>query len=168
MVEWCGDAFQQFCCVGQAIAVPIIISPVEDSVVIVVKSRLFFAPETSWKEFLVNVQPSVVIVIRVFSVRDSIVVVVNVVNTWAAKTLGQNSSVPHRLEESIVVCVRVVTVVIVIHTVCSLEEIAVVLSSIVVQVEVGINFKEIPDTIVIVVNIVPVVDCVVIVVQIYG
>ena len=82
-----GDAFEQLNSVGQSIAVPVVISPVDDAVVVVVPGGLFFAPETAGKEFLINVQASIVVVVRVFAVRDSIVVVVNVVERGLAETL---------------------------------------------------------------------------------
>ena len=50
-----GDAFEQLNSVGQSIAVPVVISPVDDAVVVVVPGGLFFTPETA-EEFLVNVR----------------------------------------------------------------------------------------------------------------
>ena len=82
-----GDAFKQLNSVGQTVAVPVVISPVDNAVVVVVPGGLFFTPETARKEFLVNVQASIVVVVRVFAIRDSVVVVVNVVERGLAETL---------------------------------------------------------------------------------
>ena len=163
-----GDAFKQLNSVGQSIAVPVVISPVDNAVVVVVPGGLFFAPETAGKEFLVNVQASVVIVVRVFAIWDSVVVVVNVVKCRLAEALGHDSTVPDRLVEAVVVGIGVVPVVVVVHTIISGEEIPVVLSCIVVKVEVTVHFEVVPNAIVIVVNIKPIEDGIVIVVQING
>ena len=168
VVERSRDAFKKFSSVGQAIAVPVIISPVHDTVVVVVPCGLFFAPETTGEAFLVNIQTTVVIVVGIFTVGDGVVVVVNVIEGRLAETLGHDSLVPNRLVESIVISVSVVAVIVIVVAVGPGEEIPVVLAGIVVKVEVAVNLKVIPYAVVIVVHVKPVEDGVVVIVQING
>ena len=163
-----GGGWAKFCIVGQPVAVPIIVCPVHNTVVVVIPSGLFFAPETSREAFLVNVQATVVVVIGVFAVWNTVVVVVNVVNAGGAKALRHDTAVPNGLVEAVVVGVSIVSIVIVVVAVGSGKEIPVVLTGVVVKVEVAVNLKEIPDAVVIVIHVKPIEDGVVIIVQING
>ena len=168
VVERCRDADCQFDGVGNAVAVPVVVSPVQDTVVVVVKRGLLLAPETAGELFLVDVHAPVVIVIRVFTVRNAVVVVVNVVQTGRTQTLRHDALVPDRLVEAVVVGVGVVAVVVVVDAVCTAEEVPVVLAGVVVKVEVAVHLEEIPNAVVVVIHVKPVKDGVVIVVQVDG
>ena len=80
---------------------------------------LFFAPETSCNKFLIDVKNSVVIVIDVFSIRYSIVVIVNIVYLRLKKTKGHLASVPNCLIEAVVICISIVSVIVIIYTICA-------------------------------------------------
>ena len=87
VVKGCCDAFQQFGGVGQTVAVPVVVHPVDHAVVVVVKGGLFFTPKATGNGFLINVQPTVVVVVGIFAIGDAVVVVVNVVKAGTAETL---------------------------------------------------------------------------------
>ena len=168
VVERCRDVREQLNGVGKAVAVPVVIGPVHDAVVVVVKGGLLFTPETTGDLFLVNVKSTVVVVIGVFTVGDTVVVVVNVVEAWRSQTLGHDPLVPHRLVEAVVVGVGVVAVVVVVNAVQAGEEVPVVLAGVVIEVEVAVDFEEVPDTVVVVVDVKPVKDGVVVIVEVNG
>jgi hypothetical protein len=63
--------------IAATIAVPIVVGPIEDTVVVMVPRGLFFAPETL--QFLVNIKCAIVVIIVVLTIRNTIVVIVNVV-----------------------------------------------------------------------------------------
>ena len=114
VVEGCGNADQQLNGVGDAVAVPIVVGPVQDAVVVVIPRGLLLTPETTVDQFLINVEASVVVVVGVLAVRNAVVVVVDVVDAGRTKTLRHDALVPNRLVKSVVVCVSVVTVVVVV------------------------------------------------------
>ena len=162
------DADAEFNGVGDTIAVPVVVGPVHDTVVVMVPCGLLFAPETASDLFLINVQPAVVVVVRVFAIGNSVVVVVHVVEAWRSQALRHDALVPNGLEEAVTVSVGVVAVVVVVVAVCTREEIPVVLTGVVVKVEVAVDLKVIPNTVVVVVDIKPVEDGIVVVVKVDG
>ena len=168
VVERCRDADGQLHGVGDAVAVPVVIGPVDDAVVVVVEGGLLFAPETVRKQFLIDVEASVVVVVGVFTVGNTVVVVVNVVKAGGSQALRHDALVPHRLVETVVVSVCIVAVVVVVVAVAAGEEIPVDLAGVVVKVEVAVNFEEVPNAVVVVVNVEPVKDGVVIVIKVDG
>ena len=113
------DADAEFNGVGDTVAVPVVVGPVHDAVVVMVPCGLLFAPETPSDLFLVNVQAAVVVVVGVFAIGNSVVVVVHVVETWRAQALRHDALVPNGLEEPVTVCVGVVSVVVVVVAVCA-------------------------------------------------
>ena len=114
MVKRSGNAGLQFDKVGYPVAVPVVVSPVHNAVVVVVPSGLLFAPETTREEFLVNVQASIVVVVGIFTIGNSVVVVVNVVEAWRSQALGHDALVPNCLVEAVIISVGIVSVVIVV------------------------------------------------------
>ena len=158
MIEWSGDADRKFNVVWNTVGIPIIVSPVNNSIVIVVEWGLFFAPETTREQSLVNIENTVVIIIGIFCIWDTIVVIVHVVKRWFAKTLGHDSTVPNCLEEAVFVDVRIVTVIVIVNTVCTAEEVTIFLACVVVVIVVGIDFEVIPNSVVIIVDVIPVID----------
>ena len=168
VVKRCSDAFQQFLCVGQSVSVPIVVSPIDDTVVVVVPSGLFLTPEAAGQLFLIDVQTPIVVIVRVFTIGDTIVVVVNIVKAWNSKALGHDTTVPNRLIEAVVVCVGIVAVIVVVNAIVAGEEIPVVLPCVVVEVEVAVNLEEVPHAIVVIVNIKPIKDGIVVIVKVDG
>ena len=168
VIKRCGDAHQKFSRVGEAVAVPVVVGPVQDAVVVVVPRGLLFAPETTGKLFLVNVEASIVVVVGVLAVGHAVVVVVNVVDAGRTQTLGHDALIPNSLVESIVVGIGIVAVVIVVVAVRTREEIPVVLAGVVVEVKVAVHFEIVPHAVVVVINVKPIKDGVVIVVEIDG
>ena len=168
VVEGCRDVLKQFNGVGDTVAVPVVVGPVDQTVVVVIPRGLLFAPETSGQEFLVNVQTSIVIVVRIFAIRDAVVVVVNVVNAGLTEALRHDAAVPNGLEEAVIISVSIVPVVVVIGTIVAGEEVPVVLAGVVVKVEVAVDFKEVPNAVIVIVHVVPIVDGVVIVIEVDG
>ena len=114
VVERCSDTDQKFGRVGKAVAVPVVVSPVRDAVVVVVPGGLLFAPETSLKLLLVDVQASIVVVIGVFPIRYTVVVVVNVIDAWRTQALRHDTLVPNSLVETVVISVCIVSVIVVV------------------------------------------------------
>ena len=114
MVERCSDADQKLGRVGKAVAVPVVVSPVQDAVVVVIPGGLLFAPGTSLKLLLVDVQASIVVIIGVFPVRYAVVVVVNVIEAWRTQALRHDALVPNSLVETVVIGVCIVSVIVVV------------------------------------------------------
>ena len=150
-----------------AVAVPVVVRPVGDAVVVVVERGLFLAPEATGDGFLVHVvRNAVVVVVGVFTVGNAVVVVVHVVEGGLAEPLAQDTQVPDCLEVPVAVGVKVVAVVVVVHAVQSAEEVRIQLAVVVVEVVVAVHFEVVPDAVVVVVHVKPIVDRVVIVVKI--
>ena len=164
VIERLCDADCKFDVVWNTVAIPIIVCPIDNSIIVVIEWRFFFAPEATREKFLIDIENTVVIVIGVFGIWNTVVIIVNVIQRWFAEALRHDSLVPHCLEESVFIDVSVIAIVIVVFTVRSAEEVAIVLICIVVMVIIGIDFKVIPDTVVVVIDIVPVKDRVVIIV----
>ena len=158
VVERLRDADCKFNVVRNTVAIPVIVCPIDDSVIVVIEWGFFFTPEATWEKCLINIEDTVVIVIGVFCVWDTVVIVVDVVQRWLSEALRHDSLVPNCLEESVFIDVSIIAIVIVVLTVCSTEEVAILLICIVVIVVIGIDFKVIPDTVVVVIDIVPVID----------
>ena len=115
---------------------------------------------------MVNIEDAVVVVICIFGVRDTVVVIVDVIEGGFAKTLRHDSLIPNCLEETIVVNVGVVSVIVIVIAVSTAKEIAVFLASIVVVIVIRVDFEIIPDAVVIVVDIIPIIDRIVIIVKV--
>ena len=117
-----------------------------------VPRRLLLADEA--EQFLLRVNESVVVVVRVFPVRDPVVVVVDVVVLRMQQPLAQNSFVPDRLEPAIVVWVRIGAVVVVVLAVGADEERTLRFRvCVVVPVVIGIDLEVVPDTVIFVIYV---------------
>ena len=139
--------------VGPAIAVPIIVCPVENAVVVMIPSGLFFTPETL--ELLVDVRCTIVVVVPVFTIGDTVIVIVDIIELWEQKPLALNSLIPNGLEEPISIGIRICTIIVIVLTIESCEEVARrQCIGIVIPIAIRIDFEIIPDTVVIIVNIV--------------
>ncbi len=165
---WLSAAGGNFHRILNPVAVPVVIRPVGNAVVVMVERGLFLAPETTGDGFLNVIRDAVVVVIGVFAVRDAVVVVVHVVVGRLPQALAQDTKIPHRLEVTVAISIEVVAVVIVVHTVCTAEEVRIQLAVVVVKVVVAVHFKEVPDAVVVVVHVIPVVDRIVIVIDVDG
>ena len=119
VIECLSNGYCQFNSVVYSISVPIIVGPVNDAVVVMVPSRLLFSPETSSYFLLIAVEDSIVIIIRIFSIRDTVIVVINIVHSWLLKSKCHLSTIPNRLIESIIISIRVVAVIVVVYAVGS-------------------------------------------------
>ena len=71
--------------VWYTVAVPIIVSPVNNTIVVVIPCGLLFAPETTCNQLLISIKNTVVVIVRVFTIRNTIVVVIDVVHCWLKK-----------------------------------------------------------------------------------
>ena len=122
VIEWCYEIVWQsakFNGVGNTITVPIIVSPVDDSIVVMVPSGLFFAPETTRELLLVTIEDTVVVIVWIFTVRNTVVVVVNVVYPRLLQSKRHDTAVPNGLVETVPICVSIVSIVVVVDTVAS-------------------------------------------------
>ena len=132
-----------------------------------VPRRLLLADEA--EQFLLRVNESVVVVVRVFPVRDPVVVVVDVVVLRMQQPLAQNSFVPDRLEPAIVVWVRIGAVVVVVLAVGADEERTLRFRvCVIVPVVVGIDLEVVPDAVVVVIYVPVIVNSIEVVIEVGG
>ena len=68
---------------------------------------------------MITIEDTVVVIVWVFTVRNTIVVVVDVVHTRLLKAKRHDTAVPNGLVETVPVCVCIVSIVVVIDTVAS-------------------------------------------------
>ena len=68
---------------------------------------------------MITIEDTVVVIVWVFTVRNTIVVVVDVVHTRLLQTKRHDPAVPNSLVETVSICVSIISIVIVIDTVAS-------------------------------------------------
>ena len=82
--QWCRS--RQFQSIDDPIAIPVIVSPIENAIVIVIPDTLLLTDET--QSLLDDIQNAVVIVVRILAIWYTIVVVVDVVIKRGQQTLA--------------------------------------------------------------------------------
>ena len=87
-----------------------------------VKRMLFFTNETS--QFLNDVKYTIVVIIRILCIYDTIIVVIHIIVLGEDKTLAKNALIPNCLEEAILIGISIRTIVVIIEAVSSSKEIA--------------------------------------------
>ena len=70
------------------------------------------------------------------------------------------------MEVTVIIDICIVSIVIIIDTICSTKEITILLVRIVIKVIIGVNFEEIPDPIVVVIDVIPIIHRVIIVIEV--